>query len=166
MAEELKCCPFCGHDGELVAGGFGEKLIRCRNQSCRAGLGGDCWHTTDADAALAWNRRVEPPAVSEERVVANQVGSITYTPNHFITRKEITVEIGDLIKFGSTTMTVTAIDLTPHKIEGEDVPCVITGWAWRGENSRYVYTYWPQDVHGIEIISKRAALTPNARTEK
>ena len=57
MNEELKPCPFCGGDGEMTAGGFGERQIRCANKHCDAGLGGSCWQTTEADAISAWNRR-------------------------------------------------------------------------------------------------------------
>ena len=57
MNEELKPCPFCGGDGEMTAGGFGERQIRCANKHCDAGLGGSCWQTKEADAISAWNRR-------------------------------------------------------------------------------------------------------------
>ena len=57
MSETLKPCPFCGSDGEMTAGGFGERQIRCANKHCDAGLGGSCWQTKEEDAISAWNRR-------------------------------------------------------------------------------------------------------------
>ncbi len=53
----LKPCPFCGSSGGQYGGGFGEKQVRCTNNGCQGGLGGSCWQTTEADAALAWNTR-------------------------------------------------------------------------------------------------------------
>jgi len=51
-------CPFCGSTARIHNGGFGEKFVMCDNPGCKAGLGSDCWQTTDETAQQAWNTRV------------------------------------------------------------------------------------------------------------
>jgi ssDNA-binding Zn-finger/Zn-ribbon topoisomerase 1 len=62
--DALLPCPFCGADGELTHGGHGEMLVRCSAIPCSAGLGGNCWQTTEKGAYEAWNRRT--PAAHAE----------------------------------------------------------------------------------------------------
>lgn len=50
-------CPFCGHRASIKRGDFGEHFVTCDNKHCGGRLAGDCWQTTDSDAARAWNQR-------------------------------------------------------------------------------------------------------------
>lgn len=49
---ELKPCPFCGHDGRVVADGEGNYMVQCNE--CSASTG---WCVDKEEALEAWNRR-------------------------------------------------------------------------------------------------------------
>lgn len=49
---ELKPCPFCGHDGRVVADGEGNYMVQCNE--CSASTG---WCVDKEEAIEAWNRR-------------------------------------------------------------------------------------------------------------
>lgn len=53
MAEELKACPFCGHEAMVaVTEKTGLATVACVNCECEMG-----WFSSRADAAAAWNCR-------------------------------------------------------------------------------------------------------------
>lgn len=54
MANELKPCPFCGGEAELVRS---SQFVRCKTD--------DCYFYTSAVDINKWNTRTQPPAVSE-----------------------------------------------------------------------------------------------------
>ena len=61
--EELKPCPFCGGEGELITRGTHKWSRVAVNTQCHILCGG-CWATgpigkTAADAIAAWNRRAD-----------------------------------------------------------------------------------------------------------
>jgi len=53
-------CPFCGAPAAIDRGGFGEVFVAC--SKCWCHMGG-AWHTTEAAAIAAWNRRTHGPAL-------------------------------------------------------------------------------------------------------
>lgn len=57
MADELKPCPFCGSDAELVRNSSGNDFVRCTNRQCAAKT--RLYHENENGACLAWNRRAE-----------------------------------------------------------------------------------------------------------
>ena len=54
MSEELKPCPFCGGDAELVIRAIGTAVM-CFTESCECAF--TAWHTLEADAVKQWNTR-------------------------------------------------------------------------------------------------------------
>lgn len=50
--EELKPCPFCGGEAEIVMSG-GDRRVDCKKCGARSD-----WYDTEAEAIAAWNRRV------------------------------------------------------------------------------------------------------------
>lgn len=57
MADELKPCPFCGLDAELVRNSSGNDFVRCTNRQYAAKT--RLYHENENGARLAWNRRAE-----------------------------------------------------------------------------------------------------------
>lgn len=49
--EELKPCPFCGGEAEIVMSG-GDRRVECKKCGARSD-----WYDTEAEAIAAWNRR-------------------------------------------------------------------------------------------------------------
>lgn len=49
--EELKTCPFCGGEAEIVISG-GDRRVDCKKCGARSD-----WYDTEAEAIAAWNRR-------------------------------------------------------------------------------------------------------------
>lgn len=57
MSEELRPCPFCGAEAELVRNSSGNYFVRCTNKQCAAKT--RLYHENENGACLAWNRRAE-----------------------------------------------------------------------------------------------------------
>ena len=55
MFEELKRCPFCGAEAELVRNSGWSYFVRCINKQCAAKT--RLYHENENGARLAWNRR-------------------------------------------------------------------------------------------------------------
>ena len=55
----IKPCPFCGHEGKVFYGGFGEIFVACSNDpnKCGCQLGSGIWFTNEEDAINFWNQR-------------------------------------------------------------------------------------------------------------
>lgn len=58
MSEELKACPFCGSEAEMVTNRSGDNFVRCANRQCAAKT--RLYHENEAGARIAWNKREEP----------------------------------------------------------------------------------------------------------
>ena len=59
MAEKLKCCPFCGHEGTLSSIKFGmerEPRFAVTCAECAIAIG---WENSADEAVERWNRRVK-----------------------------------------------------------------------------------------------------------
>lgn len=57
MYGELKRCPFCGAEAELVRNSGGSYFARCTDRQCAART--RLYHENESGARLAWNRRAE-----------------------------------------------------------------------------------------------------------
>lgn len=57
MYEELKRCPFCGAEAELVRNSGGNYFVRCTDRQCAART--RLYHENESGARLAWSRRTE-----------------------------------------------------------------------------------------------------------
>lgn len=55
---ELKRCPFCGAEAELVRNSSGSYFARCTNKQCAAKT--RLYHENEVGARIAWNKRAEP----------------------------------------------------------------------------------------------------------
>lgn len=66
--EELKPCPFCGGEAEIVMSG-GDRRVDCKKCGARSD-----WYDTEAEAIAAWNRRVCVKQ-NAEKLDANSVAS-------------------------------------------------------------------------------------------
>ena len=55
MEEQLKTCPFCGSEAEIVRNGSGGYFVRCTNKQCAAKT--RLYHENEAGARIAWNKR-------------------------------------------------------------------------------------------------------------
>lgn len=58
MGENLKSCPFCGSEAEMVTNRSGDNFVRCTNKQCAAKT--RLYHENEAGARIAWNKRAEP----------------------------------------------------------------------------------------------------------
>ncbi|OUN47664.1 hypothetical protein B5G20_02795 [Collinsella sp. An7] len=54
---ELKRCPFCGAEAEIVRNSSGSYFARCTNRQCAAKT--RLYHENENGARLAWNSRAE-----------------------------------------------------------------------------------------------------------
>lgn len=52
---ELKPCPFCGGEAELLNSLYGEWIVRCPD--CEGMV--EKWRETEEEAAEQWNRRAD-----------------------------------------------------------------------------------------------------------
>lgn len=57
MEAELRPCPFCGAEAEIVRNSSGSYFARCTNRQCAAKT--RLYHENENGASLAWNRRAE-----------------------------------------------------------------------------------------------------------
>lgn len=55
---ELKRCPFCGAEAELVRNSSGSYFARCTNKQCAAKT--RLYHENEVGTRIAWNKRAEP----------------------------------------------------------------------------------------------------------
>ena len=53
---ELKPCPFCGGEAEIISGFGGKYTAQCKKGGCMAGI---LWCPNKDSAIKAWNRRAE-----------------------------------------------------------------------------------------------------------
>ena len=58
MEEQLKTCPFCGSEAEIVRNGSGSYFVRCTNRQCAAKT--RLYHENETGARMSWNKRAEP----------------------------------------------------------------------------------------------------------
>lgn len=55
MEEQLKTCPFCGSEAEIVRNGSGGYFVRCTNKQCAAKT--RLYHENETGARMFWNKR-------------------------------------------------------------------------------------------------------------
>lgn len=62
MSEELKPCPFCGGEAEIIifSAEYGTVTVGCANEECDIAMGKAFF--TDEEAIRHWNRRVNDEA--------------------------------------------------------------------------------------------------------
>lgn len=53
---ELKPCPFCGGEAEIISGFGGKYTVQCEKGGCMANI---MWCPDKDSAIKAWNRRAE-----------------------------------------------------------------------------------------------------------
>lgn len=89
---ELKRCPFCGAEAELVRNSSGSYFARCTNKQCAAKT--RLYHENENGARIAWNKRAErtcrmvrtgepsPTGVPRERRCSECGGRLTRFGNY------------------------------------------------------------------------------------
>ena len=81
MEEQLKKCPFCGAEAEIVRNGSGSYFVRCTNKQCAAKT--RLYHENETGARMAWNKRSRIAdkdamrALTDEMVEMFRIGALT-----------------------------------------------------------------------------------------
>lgn len=76
MSEELRPCPFCGGEAEIVRNSSGSYFARCTNRQCAAKT--RLYHENENGARQAWNRRARRTCSVESSHVEQEMGSYAY----------------------------------------------------------------------------------------
>ena len=66
--DELKRCPFCGAEAEIVRNSSGSYFVRCTNKQCAAKT--RLYHENETGARMSWNKRAEPACDREALLAA------------------------------------------------------------------------------------------------